>query len=375
MIPAKLNAYSATPNEPLFLSKKKLACKKIIFIGSSSFYLEDELKLSGSQVILCSNIHEANKFLFNNNDFFLPDIICCDINLPLKTLRHLSGALAANDRLCAIPLLLISRKNDEFFDSHFAGIDYADDVISADLSLTEFLDKVDILKKFKAHKQNLPYSIGEEKKQPFSIQPFLGRTMDIILSATFLLLLSPILLLICVLIKLESKGPIFYVSLRAGKGYKVFKFYKFRTMIPDADKKMDELRSLNQYDPSEENTAMFFKIKSDPRITTLGRFLRNTSLDELPQLINVLIGDMSIVGNRPLPLAEACTLTTDEAARRFLAPAGITGLWQIEKRGKPEMSVQERIDLDIDYAHNHSFLYDLRILLITPKGIIQKTDV
>ena len=199
--------------------------------------------------------------------------------------------------------------------------------------------------------------------------------MDIVLASVFLLLLSPILLLICILIKLESKGPVFYVSFRAGKGYKVFKFYKFRTMIPDADKKVDELRNLNQYDPSEENSAMFFKIKSDPRITTIGKFLRNTSLDELPQLINVLIGDMSIVGNRPLPLAEACTLTTDEAARRFLAPAGITGLWQIEKRGKPEMSVQERIDLDIDYAHNHSFLYDLRILLITPKGIIQKSDV
>lgn len=84
---------------------------------------------------------------------------------------------------------------------------------------------------------------------------------------------------------------------------------------------------------------------------------------------------MSIVGNRPLPLYEACTLTTNEAARRFLAPAGITGLWQVEKRGKPEMSAHERISLDIHYANNHSFFYDMKILFITPKGIIQRSDV
>ncbi|MGN6618634.1 MAG: sugar transferase [Ilyomonas sp.] len=372
MIAAMPNVYSDTLREP-YWPGKETTCKKIIFIGENTFYLEEELKIAGSEVILCNNIYEANKYLFNNINFFLPDTICCDINLPLKNLQHLSGALAANNRLRTIPLLLVSR--NDIFDNYFSGIDYVDDVISADLPVTEFLDKIDILKKFKSLKQTLPYSIIEEKKQKFSIQPFLRRAMDIVLASVFLLLLSPILLLICILIKLESKGPVFYVSFRAGKGYKVFKFYKFRTMIPDADKKVDELRNLNQYDPSEENSAMFFKIKSDPRITTIGKFLRNTSLDELPQLINVLIGDMSIVGNRPLPLAEACTLTTDEAARRFLAPAGITGLWQIEKRGKPEMSVQERIDLDIDYAHNHSFLYDLRILLITPKGIIQKSDV
>jgi lipopolysaccharide/colanic/teichoic acid biosynthesis glycosyltransferase len=97
-------------------------------------------------------------------------------------------------------------------------------------------------------------------------------------------------------------------------------------------------------------------------------------LDELPQLLNVLVGDMSVVGNRPLPLYEAETLTTDEWAKRFMAPAGITGLWQIKKRGKEDMSAEERINLDINYADNYNFVYDLWIMAQTPSALIQKTN-
>jgi len=106
----------------------------------------------------------------------------------------------------------------------------------------------------------------------------------------------------------------------------------------------------------------------------VGILLRKTSLDELPQLVNVLIGDMSLVGNRPLPLYEAATLTTDEWAKRFLAPAGMTGLWQIKKRGKKEMSVEERLSLDINYAEKYSFLYDMWIMANTPTALFQKTN-
>jgi lipopolysaccharide/colanic/teichoic acid biosynthesis glycosyltransferase len=121
--------------------------------------------------------------------------------------------------------------------------------------------------------------------------------------------------------------------------------------------------------------ANFFKIKDDPRITKFGKFLRNSSLDELPQLFNVLKGDMSMVGNRPLPLYEATTLTTDEWAERFMAPAGITGLWQITKRGKAEMSNEERILLDITYARNRTLKGDLKILFQTPAALLQKANV
>jgi lipopolysaccharide/colanic/teichoic acid biosynthesis glycosyltransferase len=176
-------------------------------------------------------------------------------------------------------------------------------------------------------------------------------------------------------VKLESRGPIFYIAKRAGRGYRIFNFYKFRTMEVGADKKIEQMSHLNQYNANASSGPVFFKVTNDPRITKVGAFLRNSSLDELPQLINVLLGDMSLVGNRPLPLYEAATLTTDVWAERFMAPAGITGLWQIKKRGQEDMSVEERIGLDIDYANRNNFMYDLWIMANTPTALLQKSNV
>lgn len=142
----------------------------------------------------------------------------------------------------------------------------------------------------------------------------------------------------------------------------------------NADKKVETLSHLNQYN-AHAHGPKFFKISNDPRITKVGKFLRNTSLDELPQLVNVLKGDMSLVGNRPLPLYEAATLTTDDCVERFMAPAGITGLWQIKKRGNSEMSVEERISLDICYARKSNLIYDFWIMANTPGAIFQKDNV
>jgi lipopolysaccharide/colanic/teichoic acid biosynthesis glycosyltransferase len=145
-------------------------------------------------------------------------------------------------------------------------------------------------------------------------------------------------------------------------------------MRQGADAELSKLAHLNQY--SENSTdGVFFKIKDDPRITKFGQFLRNTSLDEIPQLFNVLRGDMSLVGNRPLPLYEAEKLTKDQIAWRFLAPAGITGLWQITKRGKDNMSPDERIALDMEYAMKNSFWLDMKILLSTFPALLQKEKV
>ena len=140
-----------------------------------------------------------------------------------------------------------------------------------------------------------------------------------------------------------------------------------------SDKKIEALAHLNQY-PASEAGPLFFKITNDPRITKFGAFLRNTSMDELPQLFNVLKGDMSLVGNRPLPLYEAATLTTNEFVERFMAPAGITGLWQVKKRGHSNMSVEERINLDILYARRANLIYDFRIMASTPAALWQKTN-
>ena len=186
------------------------------------------------------------------------------------------------------------------------------------------------------------------------------------------------LLLIAIGIKLTSKGPILYSSKRAGTAYKVFDFLKFRSMVVDADKKLKELEHLNQYSENASgSTSTFKKIKNDPRVTSIGKFIRKTSLDELPQLINVLRGDMSIIGNRPLPLYEAKELTTDvdDYAMRFIAPAGLTGLWQVSKRGKSDMSDEERIQLDVQYAKEHSFAMDIKILAKTLPAMIQEESV
>jgi lipopolysaccharide/colanic/teichoic acid biosynthesis glycosyltransferase len=177
---------------------------------------------------------------------------------------------------------------------------------------------------------------------------------------------------------METKGNILYRSKRAGKGFKIFDFYKFRTMEMNADKKVIEMATscANLYGHSaDEKNPAFFKAVNDPRVTKVGAILRNTSLDEFPQLINVLLGDMSLVGNRPLPLYEANTLTTDNWSERFMAPAGITGLWQVTKRGKSDMSTRERMELDINYARHHNLGTDLRIIFKTPMAMFQKTNV
>jgi lipopolysaccharide/colanic/teichoic acid biosynthesis glycosyltransferase len=241
----------------------------------------------------------------------------------------------------------------------------------------KLLSKINFIKKIK-NTENiglLQHNIEQAPDITAVSNNLLKRGFDIIVSAMLILLLSPVFLLIALAISLESRGSILYVSKRAGRGYRVFNFYKFRTMETNADKKVEALSHLNQYSSTVENGPVFFKVNNDPRVTRLGTFLRNSSLDELPQLFNVLLGDMSLVGNRPLPLYEAETLTTDNWAERFMAPAGITGLWQIKKRGNNGMSVEERIGLDIAYANRNNFMYDLWIMAHTPTALIQKSSV
>ena len=275
--------------------------------------------------------------------------------------------------------------------------------------------------------------VTKKKVLQFKI-PLWKRLFDITFSSLAIIILSPVMILTAIAIKLESPGPALFKSKRVGTNYLIFDFLKFRSMYIDAETRLKELsKTENQYTKHQEENekdsstsinqhfldyetmsnlgseanAMisddevmligddfvvaetdfskqkkedisnaFVKIKNDPRVTKVGRIIRKYSIDELPQLFNILKGDMSIVGNRPLPLYEAEKLTVDSSIDRFMAPAGLTGLWQVEERGKGgKMSAEERKQLDIQYGQKYSLALDLKIIFRTLFAFVQKEDV
>jgi len=189
------------------------------------------------------------------------------------------------------------------------------------------------------------------------------RLLDLGAACFGLLLLLPLLPFIVLLIKLETPGPIFFRQQRVGHRGRLFDCYKFRSMAGDAELRKEELRHLN------EATGAAFKIKDDPRITGVGRFLRRSSLDELPQLANILRGEMSIVGPRPqIPVEVDCY--TAEHALRLLVKPGLTCLWQIS--GRSHLDFEEWMELDRTYVREHSFKFDLWILSRTLPAVIER---
>ena len=189
-----------------------------------------------------------------------------------------------------------------------------------------------------------------------ALQLMIKRSVDAVVSAVALAVLSPLFLLIAILIKLDSKGPVFYNSVRVGKKGRTFVCHKFRTMIADAEKQKESVQHLN------EREGILFKISNDPRITRLGRSLRKWSLDELPQFWNVLKGDMSLVGPRP-PVPDEFKQYALEHLRRLEVVPGLTGLWQVESRQSP--SFREYIQMDLKYIDSWSIWLDIRLILKT----------
>lgn len=303
----------------------------------------------------------------------IPVAIISDFALPDGSVFSFHYEVKVNKELAAIPFIVLAknRSKEDKIKALKVGID---DFYVNDLNANHIHERIQFLCRFKKITSNLEPSqiVSLSNFLPIFRLPIFKRIFDILISFFALVVLSPLFLLIAILIKIESKGPVFYISLRAGTGYKIFHFYKFRTMKVNAENELNQVLHLNQYRKIKGHTTSFVKIGSDPRVTRFGRILRNSSLDELPQLINVLLGDMSIVGNRPLPLYEAERLTKDQFARRFLAPAGITGLWQISKKGSRRMSEGDRINLDLAYAEKSSFLFDIKIIFRTIPVLFQK---
>lgn len=305
------------------------------------------------------------------------------------------------------------------------------DTIDTNASITEINSKI----QFISNREEILFNDSATNFRILQFKiPVWKRLFDIIVSGIAILLLSPVFILTALAIRIESKGPIIYKSKRVGTNYQIFDFLKFRSMFTDAAERLKALKQdHNQYalnnEPQEAHTTVtaplgedaeqvmiddntasmmlisddetmlvgddyimaesdfskkkaeeisnaFVKIENDPRITKVGKIIRKFSIDELPQLFNILKGDMSVVGNRPLPLYEAECLTSDDSIDRFMAPAGLTGLWQVEKRGDSgAMSAEERKQLDITYGRTYNFLLDMKIILRTFTSFIQKENV
>ncbi len=203
--------------------------------------------------------------------------------------------------------------------------------------------------------------MARTSKKRFHCQQFLKRSIDILGASLGLLMLSPILAIIALLIKVTSPGPIFYKSLRIGKNYEQFYMYKFRTMRTDADALREKLRQENNLQGN------LFKLKNDPRVTRFGRFLRALSLDELPQLINVIKGDMSLVGPRPLPPDES-QLFEKPYTLRFNVTPGVTGAWQVS--GRSQLDFQKLCHLELSYIVEWNLWQDIRILFKTLPAVL-----
>ena len=305
------------------------------------------------------------------------------------------------------------------------------DTLDVNASITEINKKI----QFIADREGMLFDDAPSKHRILRFKiPFWKRLFDILFSLIAIIILSPVFIITAIAIRLESKGPIIFKSKRVGTNYTIFDFLKFRSMYVDAESKLKEVAKAagNQYaekegeeqqntikaplgdeaelmmmnmgmesdmmisddevmlvgddfvvsetdfnkEKEEENNNAFVKIENDPRVTKVGRFIRKYSIDELPQLFNILRGDMSVVGNRPLPLYEAEKLTVDASIDRFMAPAGLTGLWQVEERGKGGMmSAEERKQLDIIYGQTYNFALDMKIIFRTLTAFIQKENV
>ncbi|MFA6125847.1 MAG: sugar transferase [Bacteroidales bacterium] len=389
-------------------SSDNLTCI-ILYVGKDETVIQSFQSVKTYEIHAVENGFQAINWLESNP---APCAILAEVIQQGMTGFALHDELLQNIKFLTVPFILVDDMvvREELLKAQSLGVD---DYYQKPLDVEKIHKRLEFLVPYKKLKSIL--SVVESKQKKIRI-PLIKRVFDIVFASLMLLVLSPLFLLVAIAIRLESKGPVFYAAKRVGAGYSVFPFFKFRSMFIGADAKLKELKHLNQYAEKKveepyaaecpdclrlghpcstilyikeheicENQYLrtkreklgktFNKIVNDPRVTKVGRLIRKTSIDELPQLVNVLRGEMSVVGNRPIPLYEAELLTSDDWTERFLAPAGITGLWQVSKRGGADMSNEERKSLDNEYARHYTFWGDIKIILMTFTAFIQKEDV
>ena len=383
----------------------------LTYLGTNRECYSRFSSLSEDKIHLCSTIEELIK-LVKSFDPETPVLVLfekTEIDKDIPLLKEIRGIVP----LAYIVLAAESVPKEEFNRYIQNGVR---DTACGKITAERMLNAIDFIER---NHKILATTVKQLPLGTYKV-PVWKRVFDIIFSLAALIILSPLLILTAIFIRIESPGPVIYKSKRVGSNYKEFDFLKFRSMYKDADKRLKEFVKFNQYSDIDlshfnidDDTAIipiietetmqeglyysdddviseeqflreksikqknnFVKFENDPRITRMGRFIRKFSIDELPQIINILKGDMSIVGNRPLPLYEAEQLTSDQYIDRFMGPAGLTGLWQVEKRGDSgKLSPEERKQLDIYYANNFGFWLDMKIILKTFTAFIQKENV
>ena len=398
---------------------------KVLYIGRSTQNIEGLRTHSGVSVIQLSNMQEAVNYLEKNDN---PDTVISENYLSGGSGFLMHEWIRARPEFNKVAFILVSFEfKDELFITAFES--RIDDYYVLPLPpAISMVGRIEFLIDFRNKNSLKSFESYIKPDDKFKMPP-IKRAFDLFVAISALIVLSPLLLLVVIAIRLESKGKVYYISKRYGRV--PFNFYKLRSMRVGADMELEKLaKEKNKYNTTlsrkthidyslpcpecaaltngetctpiqyienhaicdywynkqkkeiAEANSVYKKILDDPRITKVGKFIRNTSIDELPQLINVIKGDMSIVGNRPLPMVdEASFLTKDTMAKRFNAPAGITGLWQVELRSrKGKMSEEERNKLDNEYSdhfegNNYSFWYDMKLILRTIPALFQKDTV
>ena len=398
----------------------------VIYLGDSQNTRERLKYIPGQLVRMTTTYKDAAKLCIPKvrNEHFILFFERNDPNTDVTAITYLK-------KKCPnVYIILLTEKMNDTERKTYLKCDI-NDTLDRNASVTELNKKI----QFISDRESILFDPVGPKFKILSFKiPLWKRLFDIVFSLLGIIILSPVFIITAIAIKLESKGPVLFKSKRVGTNYTIFNFLKFRSMFINADKKLKELsKSQNQYinhteeankiptlnigsndaleyslvddnmgaemlisddevmlvgddfvvaegdfnkKKNEEIQNAFVKIENDPRVTKVGAFIRKYSIDELPQLFNILRGDMSIVGNRPLPLYEAERLTADDCIDRFIAPAGLTGLWQVEERGKGgDMSAEERKQLDIRYGQTYNFSLDMKIIFRTLTAFVQKDNV
>lgn len=335
-------------SEPTDISKLQF-----FYIGTQTRNIE-KLKVSfefGYTTISAENaIFTLKRLLKNPDAVTIPDMIIVEGTLEAEHLVELHKFIYDHKIMADVPFIVEGTGLSKEVLTRFKGYAFIDEL----LYLNEFtapalLRKVNFLKKLKQKWAQQPANCKVETS--FHTYPdarsLLKRGLDLLISSVLLAVLGPVMLLIALVVKLDTGGPVLYTTLRTGRGYRIFNLYKFNTIIQDADKK-----------------------KNGASISRVGSLLRKTSLDELPVLLNVWVGDLSLVGQRALPLYEAERFTTNAGANHFLSAAGITG-WQLQKNGQAAIPVDVPLVPDADKS---DLLYDIWLMANKPPAIIHKTN-